>query len=422
MKQLLLICAVVALVGGCASTPKVVPNSPEAEAAIEAVIRSAAKKHTGELTKADLEKVKWLYLGNNRITDVSPLTRLKKLNALLLGGNQLTDVSALAGLKELKILSLANNQLTDVSALAKLKELERLSLENNPELTKAEIEKLQKALPKCTILHNVRESVAAPAVPSQGVPTEGLVRMKGQCTIKYKGIFNRATSPERQIALDKALVNCIDRYCSMLPKARYEIFVKNALSVVEKNPAPYVGANTIVTEAADKTTKTFRIVVDAEVNATKLNALLEAMLPMLKEFIVNTKLVIPGGGPLVLPAIFIDGKRQQIEANVAADVKLNGVSIGFAPAVLQAPVGLSSLKVSRQGFKPYNRIINITEGLKLDLNLEMTDEGYAKWKEPIQFFQDLDKDRKMTEAEAELIKAKAEAIKKFGVLIRMDTK
>ena len=35
MKQLLLICAVVA--GGCASTPKVVPNSPEA--AIEAAIR-----------------------------------------------------------------------------------------------------------------------------------------------------------------------------------------------------------------------------------------------------------------------------------------------------------------------------------------------------------------------------------------------
>ena len=42
MKQILLICAVVALVGGCASTPKVVPNSPEAKAAIEAAIREAA--------------------------------------------------------------------------------------------------------------------------------------------------------------------------------------------------------------------------------------------------------------------------------------------------------------------------------------------------------------------------------------------
>jgi hypothetical protein len=40
--------------GGCASTPKVVPNSPEAKAAVEAAIRKAAKKPTGELTEADI--------------------------------------------------------------------------------------------------------------------------------------------------------------------------------------------------------------------------------------------------------------------------------------------------------------------------------------------------------------------------------
>ena len=63
MKQILLMIAVVALVGGCASTPKVVPNSPEAKAAIEAAIRAELKKPTGELTKADLEKVTRLGLG-----------------------------------------------------------------------------------------------------------------------------------------------------------------------------------------------------------------------------------------------------------------------------------------------------------------------------------------------------------------------
>ena len=45
------------LVGGCASTPKVVPNSPEAKAAIEAAIRKAAKKPTGELTKAEIDQL-----------------------------------------------------------------------------------------------------------------------------------------------------------------------------------------------------------------------------------------------------------------------------------------------------------------------------------------------------------------------------
>ncbi len=36
---------------------KVVPNSPKAKAAIEAAIRKAVGKPTGELTKAELEKV-----------------------------------------------------------------------------------------------------------------------------------------------------------------------------------------------------------------------------------------------------------------------------------------------------------------------------------------------------------------------------
>ena len=68
MKQILLICAVVALVGGCASapkvvpsTPKVIPNSPKAKEesakVIEAAIRKELKKPKGELTEADLEKV-----------------------------------------------------------------------------------------------------------------------------------------------------------------------------------------------------------------------------------------------------------------------------------------------------------------------------------------------------------------------------
>jgi len=98
------------LVGGCASTPKVVPNSPEAKAAIEAAIRKAAKKPTGELTQADLEKV-------------------TKLN-------------------------LDYNKLTDVKGLEKLTKLERLVLMYNLDLTKAQIAELQKALPKCNIYSN----------------------------------------------------------------------------------------------------------------------------------------------------------------------------------------------------------------------------------------------------------------------------
>ncbi|MCS5622213.1 MAG: hypothetical protein NZ656_09700 [Nitrospinaceae bacterium] len=135
-----------------------------------------------------------------------------------------------------------------------------------------------KIIAKLLVISSLILGSAVYEAAAQGVPTEGLVRIKGKATIKYAGIF-RAGSPERRIAMDKALVSCIDRYCSMLEPIRYKIFVKHALSTVEKNPAPYVGAITIVKEHTDKTTKTFDIIVEAEVNATKLNALLEAMLP-----------------------------------------------------------------------------------------------------------------------------------------------
>ena len=176
MKQLLLICAVVALAGGCASTPKVVPNSPEAKAAIEAAIRKAAKKPTGELTQADLEKVTKLNLGGNKLTDVKGLEKLTKLKELYLAKNQLTNVKGLEKLWQLTRLHLHSNQLTDVKGLEKLTQLTHLNLtsnkltsvtglenltqlthlylENNPDLTKAQIDELQKALPKCKISSN----------------------------------------------------------------------------------------------------------------------------------------------------------------------------------------------------------------------------------------------------------------------------
>ena len=79
----------------------------ESAKVIEAAIREDLEKPTGELTKADLEKV--------------------------------TD------------LHLFNYQLTNVKGLEKLTKLPSVSLRANLNLTKAQIDELQKALPKCKI-------------------------------------------------------------------------------------------------------------------------------------------------------------------------------------------------------------------------------------------------------------------------------
>ena len=48
----------------------------------------------------------------------------------------------------------AGNQLTDLKGLEKLTQLTELYLRSNPDLTKAQIAELQKALPKCKIHSN----------------------------------------------------------------------------------------------------------------------------------------------------------------------------------------------------------------------------------------------------------------------------
>ena len=153
MKQLLLICAVVALVGCHAGNAKrdeeaklaakakaiaearAAAESPTVEIAdpiVEKEIRRQRKKPTGELTKADLEKVTVLFLDDNQLTSVKGLEKLTKLT----------------------ILNLINNKLTDVKGLENLTQLKTLYLRINPDLTKAQIDQLQKALPKCRIGSN----------------------------------------------------------------------------------------------------------------------------------------------------------------------------------------------------------------------------------------------------------------------------
>ena len=83
--------------------------------------------------------------------DFSPI--VEKEIRLTLGkpAGEFTD----ADLEKVTRLNLSSNQLTDVKGLEKLNQLTELGLHNNPDLTKAQIAELQKALPNCKILHNV---------------------------------------------------------------------------------------------------------------------------------------------------------------------------------------------------------------------------------------------------------------------------
>ncbi|MEC8928971.1 MAG: leucine-rich repeat domain-containing protein, partial [Verrucomicrobiota bacterium] len=83
--------------------------------------------------------------------------KLTKLKTLRLDNNQLTSVEGLEKLTQLKELKLMSNELTSVQGLEKLTQLKELNLRDNPDLTKAQIAELQKALPKCKIRHNAKK-------------------------------------------------------------------------------------------------------------------------------------------------------------------------------------------------------------------------------------------------------------------------
>jgi len=111
-----------------------------ADPALEAVIRSAIGKPTGDIRDtdligltsldaasrgiADLEGMQyctdltWLYLYDNQISDIAPLAKLTNLWHLNLRHNQIADISALSGLANLTRLDLQNNQILDIASLA----------------------------------------------------------------------------------------------------------------------------------------------------------------------------------------------------------------------------------------------------------------------------------------------------------------
>ena len=177
MRKILLIITAVLLVGcGKKEHPEEEAKNPEKEATeretknpeldpvfivtignsiIEAAIRYELEKPTGDLTSADLGKVTKLTISVSKLTDVKDLENLTQLKELKVLDNKLTKVPAgLEKLTKLESLDLSVGKLTEVKGLEKLMQLKYLWITGNPDLTRAQIDQLQKALPKCFIHSN----------------------------------------------------------------------------------------------------------------------------------------------------------------------------------------------------------------------------------------------------------------------------
>ncbi|EDO0190707.1 LPXTG cell wall anchor domain-containing protein, partial [Listeria monocytogenes] len=80
---------------------------------------------------ANMTRLNSLKIGNNKITDLSPLANLSQLTWLEIGTNQISDINAVKDLTKLKMLNVGSNQISDISVLNNLSQLNSLFLNNN---------------------------------------------------------------------------------------------------------------------------------------------------------------------------------------------------------------------------------------------------------------------------------------------------
>lgn len=123
------------------------------DANLEAEVRKAISKPTGDIFRSDVEGINVLnaqsrgisdltgienirnltelYLGANHINDLARLTGLTNLTYLYLYSNHISDLTPLAGLSNLTNLDLSMNQITNITAMEGLTNLSYLGLSNN---------------------------------------------------------------------------------------------------------------------------------------------------------------------------------------------------------------------------------------------------------------------------------------------------
>ena len=98
---------------------------------LEAAIREAIDKPTGDISKSDVEELTRLEATNIGIKDIAGIEICTGLTVLWLDGNEISDIAPISSLAGLKDLSLWRNNVSDISPIAGLTSLTDLAFSDN---------------------------------------------------------------------------------------------------------------------------------------------------------------------------------------------------------------------------------------------------------------------------------------------------
>lgn len=134
------------------------------------------------------------------------------------------------------------------------------------------------------------------------------------------------------------------------------------------------------------------------------------------------------GAEITLADVRVGENNQVIKGDKAfpveasASVEIDGVVMGTTPAKIKLAPGLHKLRLTRAGCVDYAAAIDAQAGLQLAPTLQLTDDGYARWKDIRAFLSALDNDRKLTDAEVKVLEGYAQKLRQSGVMIKQDVK
>lgn len=144
-------------------------------------------------------------------------------------------------------------------------------------------------------------------------------------------------------------------------------------------------------------------------------------------FSVACTMTDPRQQPILISALGITKDNHIVVTNqpiavqpMDVTVELDGTALGSAPGEFKAYPGLHKIRLSREGIDVWERTINIYDGQTLRVALQMSNAGYARWKDTTDFLATLDANRKLTDAEVNKINGIAEFFKNSHY--RVDTK
>ena len=147
----------------------------------------------------------------------------------------------------------------------------------------------------------------------------------------------------------------------------------------------------------------------------------EVSKPALVDVSIATVPVDLTQNPLRLPDLQVgaDGKvirgTTPLEVTLAdATVEANGVVLGTTPATIKLPPGLNKIRITREGYRPVEQMINAMPGQKLRFTMQLSEAGYNRWKDNVKFLQDLENDRKLTDAQVKAVEGFAKMLEQSG--------